>query len=48
MNCDICGAYRDEREITIVDGAAVCYICEHNYTEEELAEKIEQIKEENS
>lgn len=51
VSCDICGRIVDERELdflTSATGFTICYCkdCKHDYTEEELQEKLEQTQEE--
>jgi len=51
INCDICGRKVYERELdflTSATGFTICYCinCKHDYTEEELQEKLEELQEE--
>ena len=40
MNCFICSIKTDERQLEFIHDESVCYICSHEYTDDELKDKI--------
>tara|TARA_R100000541_G_scaffold57897_1_gene68395 strand:- start:228 stop:395 length:168 start_codon:yes stop_codon:yes gene_type:complete len=46
INCDLCGKREEERSIQDQNGHYLCFQCNGEYNDQELEEKMEEIKNE--